>query len=213
VARPQTPRELFSQKWNRPAFEPAQQSCRAWVFSRRDKMLQGRLISYPDAHRLTALGVNYDSLPVNKRSAHTRTYPSRWQDALRRQTGGPFGELRAETAFGGPTQDKRYCGGVARPVSGTVGSTRSPQRQRLLHASRANLFRFNCQPMPRKRLISKHRGQPGATACRRRIQELASPALLQRADPAYGGRCPRKGLGLDCERDPARKEIQSRPTN
>jgi catalase len=30
-----------------------------------DKMLQARLISYPDAHRYR-LGVNYDSLPVNK---------------------------------------------------------------------------------------------------------------------------------------------------
>ncbi len=32
-----------------------------------DKMLQGRLISYPDAHRYR-IGVNYDSLPVNKHS-------------------------------------------------------------------------------------------------------------------------------------------------
>jgi len=30
-----------------------------------DRMLQGRLISYPDAHRYR-LGVNYDSLPVNQ---------------------------------------------------------------------------------------------------------------------------------------------------
>jgi len=35
----------------------------AWVLA--DKMLQARLISYPDAHRYR-LGVNYDGLPINK---------------------------------------------------------------------------------------------------------------------------------------------------
>ena len=30
-----------------------------------DKMLQARLISYPDAHRYR-IGVNYDALPINK---------------------------------------------------------------------------------------------------------------------------------------------------
>ncbi|HEU4471679.1 MAG TPA: catalase [Flavisolibacter sp.] len=30
-----------------------------------DKMLQGRILSYPDAHRYR-LGVNYKQLPVNR---------------------------------------------------------------------------------------------------------------------------------------------------
>jgi catalase len=38
-----------------------------------DKMLQARLISYPDAHRYR-LGVNYDSLPVNKPQCPYHTY-------------------------------------------------------------------------------------------------------------------------------------------
>jgi catalase len=38
-----------------------------------DKMLQGRLISYPDAHRYR-LGVNYDSLPINKPQCPFATY-------------------------------------------------------------------------------------------------------------------------------------------
>ena len=38
-----------------------------------DKMLQARLISYPDAHRYR-LGVNYDSPPVNKPSCPYHTY-------------------------------------------------------------------------------------------------------------------------------------------
>src|ERR1700760_3088872 len=38
-----------------------------------DKMLQARLISYPDAHRYR-LGVNYDTLPVNKAQCPVHTY-------------------------------------------------------------------------------------------------------------------------------------------
>jgi catalase len=38
-----------------------------------DKMLQGRLISYPDAHRYR-IGVNYDALPVNRPHCPVNTY-------------------------------------------------------------------------------------------------------------------------------------------
>jgi catalase len=37
-----------------------------------DKMLQARLISYPDAHRYR-LGVNYDALPVNRAQCAVHT--------------------------------------------------------------------------------------------------------------------------------------------
>ena len=47
-------------------------SCPGMGFS-PDKMLQARLISYPDAHRYR-LGVNYDSLPVNKPQCPFHTY-------------------------------------------------------------------------------------------------------------------------------------------
>jgi catalase len=38
-----------------------------------DKMLQGRLISYPDAHRYR-LGANYESLPVNRARCPVHNY-------------------------------------------------------------------------------------------------------------------------------------------
>jgi catalase len=38
-----------------------------------DKMLQGRLLSYPDAHRYR-LGVNYEQIPVNKCPFHVANY-------------------------------------------------------------------------------------------------------------------------------------------
>ena len=58
-----------------------------------DRMLQGRLISYPDAHRYR-LGVNYDKLPVNSRSVRLRpiTAMGPWLSrttAVPRQTTSP----------------------------------------------------------------------------------------------------------------------------
>ena len=38
-----------------------------------DKMLQARLLSYPDAHRYR-IGVNYAALPVNKAHCPINTY-------------------------------------------------------------------------------------------------------------------------------------------
>ena len=38
-----------------------------------DKMLQARLISYPDAHRYR-LGVNFETLPVNRPQCPVNTY-------------------------------------------------------------------------------------------------------------------------------------------
>ena len=46
--------------------------CRGMDFS-PDKMLQARLISCPDAHGYR-LGVNYDSLPVNKAQCPVHSY-------------------------------------------------------------------------------------------------------------------------------------------
>ena len=81
-----------------------------------DKMLQARLISYPDAHRYR-LGVNYDSLPVNKPQCPFHTYN---KDGAMRFDGNGGPEVNYEpNSFGGPTQDPKY---VERPkmVSGTV---------------------------------------------------------------------------------------------
>ena len=49
-----------------------------------DKMLQGRLFSYPDAHRYR-IGTHYESLPVNMPKAPVAPLPPRRDDALRAQ--------------------------------------------------------------------------------------------------------------------------------
>src|SRR6266576_3096565 len=70
-----------------------------------DKMLQGRLISYPDAHRYR-IGVNYDALPVNKAQCPFATYH---RDGSMRFDGNGGSSVNYEpNSFAGPTQDKRY---------------------------------------------------------------------------------------------------------
>src|SRR2546429_3067001 len=74
-----------------------------------DKMLQARLISYPVAHRYR-LGVNYDSLPVNKPQCPYHAYNK--DGAMRFDGNGGGGGKYEPNNFGGPTHD-RFS--VARP--------------------------------------------------------------------------------------------------
>jgi catalase len=81
-----------------------------------DKMLQARLISYPEAHRYR-LGVNYDALPVNKAQCPVNTYN---RDGEMRFDGN-FGSAPnyEPNSFNGPKENPAY---LERPkeISGTV---------------------------------------------------------------------------------------------
>jgi catalase len=81
-----------------------------------DKMLQARLISYPDAHRYR-LGVNYDALPVNRPHCPVHTYH---RDGAMRFDGNSGALPNYEpNSFKGPAEDAAYRE-RPRPVSGTI---------------------------------------------------------------------------------------------
>ena len=70
-----------------------------------DKMLQARLVSYPDAHRYR-LGVNYEALPVNKPRCPVHNYNV---DGFMRFDDNNDGAPNYEpNSFGGPQEDARY---------------------------------------------------------------------------------------------------------
>ena len=70
-----------------------------------DKMLQARTFSYADAHRYR-LGVNYQSLPVNKSKAMVNNYH---RDGHMRFDGNYGGSVVYEpNSFGGPKQDPSF---------------------------------------------------------------------------------------------------------
>ncbi len=70
-----------------------------------DKMLQGRIVSYPDAHRYR-IGTNYETLPVNRPKCPMANYN---RDGSMRFDGN-FGSLPnyEPNSFGGPKEDSEY---------------------------------------------------------------------------------------------------------
>ena len=70
-----------------------------------DKMLQGRLFAYGDAHRYR-LGANFESLPVNASRCPAHNYQ---RDGLMRFDANGGGSVNYEpNSFGGPTEDRSY---------------------------------------------------------------------------------------------------------
>ncbi len=70
-----------------------------------DKMLQFRIFSYADAHRYR-LGVNYESLPVNRPQVEANTYH---RDGSMRFDGNSGGSVNYEpNSMGGPVEHKKY---------------------------------------------------------------------------------------------------------
>ncbi|MFI7617769.1 catalase [Nonomuraea terrae] len=80
-----------------------------------DKMLQGRLFSYPDAHRYR-IGPNYLQLPVNKPRVPVNSYnfdgPMTFQN--------PAGPVYAPNSLGGPAADPSLYEGENYHVTGEI---------------------------------------------------------------------------------------------
>ncbi|MGA2326904.1 MAG: catalase [Bryobacteraceae bacterium] len=70
-----------------------------------DKMLQARILSYPDAHRYR-LGVNYDLLPINRPKCPVHVYHR--DGAMRFDENGGAGPNYEPNSFGGPVEDPSY---------------------------------------------------------------------------------------------------------
>jgi len=160
-----------------------------------DKMLQARLISYPDAHRYR-LGVNYDSLPVNKPQCPYHTYNK--DGAMRFDGNGGSAVNYEPNSFGGPQQDPAYRE-RPRPVSGIV-DRHDHRADSDYYTQPGNLFRL----MPgdaKQRLIDNI--VVSMKSVPQRIQELQIQHF-HKADPAYGTGVA-KGLGLNIESVIAKK--------
>ncbi len=116
------PSDYFSEV-EQSAFEPA--NLVPGIETSPDKMLLGRLFSYPDAHRYR-IGTNYLQLPINRPKSPVNSYN---KDGSMRfeQPGDP---VYAPNSYGGPAADTEAYGESFTPdVQGKL--TRSPYR---LHA-------------------------------------------------------------------------------
>jgi catalase len=154
-----------------------------------DKMLQARLISYPDAHRYR-IGVNYDTIPVNKPQCPFATYN---RDGHMR-TDGNYGSAPnyEPNSFGGPTQNPAYRE-RARLITGTV-ERHDHRTEDDYYSQPGNLFRL-LPDDAKQRLIGNICFSMSSVP--KRIQELQVQHFYK-ADPAYGTGVA-KGLGLNIE--------------
>ena len=161
-----------------------------------DKMLQARLISYPDAHRYR-LGANYDGLPVNRPQCPYHTYNR--DGAMRFDGNGGHTVNYEPNSFGGPTQDAAYRE-RARTISGNV-DRHDHRADSDYYTQPGNLFRL----MPadaRERLIANIVASMKSVP--ERIQRLQIQHFFK-ADPAYGTGVAnargsgRKGLALNIQ--------------
>jgi catalase len=95
------PQNYFAEV-ERAAFEPGNMP--PGMGASPDKMLQARLLSYPDAHRYR-IGINYAALPVNKPRCPVNTYH---RDGQTRFDGNNGGKVNYEpNSFDGPVDDPR----------------------------------------------------------------------------------------------------------
>ncbi|MDD9876283.1 MAG: catalase [Magnetovibrio sp.] len=153
-----------------------------------DKMLQGRLFAYADAHRYR-LGVNHGQIPVNApRAAAARTYHR--DGAMRTHGNGGSGPNYQPNTAGGPADDARY----AEPPLALAGAAdRHDHRDGNDDTTQAgDLFRL-MNEAERGRLIANIVGH--MKGARREVQERMLPHFLDAA--AEYGEGIALGLGLD----------------
>jgi catalase len=152
-----------------------------------DKMLQFRVFSYADAHR-HRLGVNYESLPVNKPRCPVHNYH---RDGAMRFDGNAYGSVNYEpNSFGGPVEDHRF---KEPPLPIESAADRYDHRAGNDDYTQAgNLFRL-LSPEERGRLMDAIAGAMQGVPefiQRRQIGHFA------KADPAYGAGVAKR-LGLN----------------
>ena len=144
-----------------------------------DKMLQARLISYPDAHRYR-LGGNYQSLPVNMPKCPFATYNRDGTMALG-DNGGSSPNYEPNS-FGGPKENPRYIERKVTLDNPVVGRWDHREHDGDYYTQAGNLFRL----MPadaQQRLCGNIASTLGQVE--QRIQDLQINHFYK-CDPKYG---------------------------
>ncbi len=157
-----------------------------------DRMLQGRLFSYPDAHRYR-LGPNFQQIPINApKNAKVNTYQ---RDGLMTvdDNGGSKSNYYPNS-FGGVTPDAEFTPPEL-AIEGTVARHDYPLTD-IDFVQAGELYRRVLTEQDRAHLISNICGS--LHQAQQRLQ-LRQTALFYKADKDYGQRVAEK-LGLDVEK-------------
>ncbi len=153
-----------------------------------DKMLQGRLFAYHDAHRYR-LGANYQQLPVNRPKGMVASYQR--DGFMRQKTEFEGSPNYYPNSFGGPAPDPSVrWPGLGMPGASGRHAYNHPNDD--FEQPRA-LYSKVMTDTDREHLIHNIVGH--LKGARKEIQ-LRQTALFYKVDPDYGTRVA-KGLGLD----------------
>jgi len=149
------------------AFEPSNMV--PGVETSPDKMLLGRLFSYPDAHRYR-IGANYQQLPINQPRSPIHSYnvdgPMRYRHAGDQPAYAP-------NSLGGPAADPSRYGESSSHVEGNL--VRSPYRLHAEdddHTQAGMLYRDVMGDVERERLVANLTGH---------LSEVDVEAVLERS--------------------------------
>jgi catalase len=181
--------ENFFAQIEQAAFEPANMV--PGIGPSPDKMLLGRLFSYPDTHR-HRIGTNYQQLPVNQPRAEVHSYN---KDGAMRYRHNGNQPVYAPNSYGGPQADPQRYADPSWYTGGEIGRTAYTQ-----HAEDndfvqpGNLYRHVLSQTDRDHLVSNIVGHLGDPDVERFVQERAVK-LWQQVDADLGRRIA-QGLGL-----------------
>jgi catalase len=148
-----------------------------------DKMLQGRLFAYGDAHRYR-LGVNHTLLPVN--APHAVRAQNYGRDGFMRfDDNGKRAKNYEPNSFGGPQQSNEPLYGPieVRGLAGSFAYARHPEDNDFVQAG--NLYRVMDEEA-KQRLVENIAGSLGRVSRDEIIER--SIGYFQKADPDYGRR-------------------------
>ena len=181
------PENFFAQV-EQAAFEPANMV--SGIGPSPDKMLLGRLFSYPDTHR-HRIGTNYLQLPVNQPRVEVHSYNKDGGMRYRHNGDQP---VYAPNSYGGPQADPARYADPSWFASGEITrSAYEPHAEDTDFVQVGNLYRHALSQTDRDHLVSNIVGHMGQ-GVERRVQESAIN-LWRRADSDLGERIAR-GLGL-----------------
>ena len=145
-----------------------------------DKMLQGRLLSYPDAQRYR-LGVNHDLIEVNAPKCPFHTYNV--DGLMRTDANGGKGPNYEPNSFGGPADDAAFKE-VPRELKNSTIARHNHRDENDYYSQPGNLFRL-LTPDHQERLCKNIAGSLSDVK-ETRIQDLMLNHFYK-CDPNYGG--------------------------
>jgi len=180
--------ENFFAEIEQASFEPANMV--PGIGPSPDKMLLGRLFSYPDAHRYR-IGTNYLQLPVNQPKSPVNSYN---RDGSMRYDNHGAAPVYAPNSYGGPQADGALIE-PSWPVSGDiVRAAYEPHAEDSDFVQPGNLYRHVLTEEDKTHLVGNIVGHM-SQGVERPILERAL-ALWRQVDPELGARIA-QGLGIE----------------